>query len=431
MSTSRKSVPAHRYPELPLGTALLWMAILFTPVVTLGGFVLYHTAPDMMARGDSVKALSMVFIVVAALAVSVMGYFLSRREAVEQLQRNSLFASRQEDLFNLSVSLKNARDELDVAEAVVDAATQIIMTERGSFSILRDGRATLAALKAYNAPADTPVSGEYIIDVDTGVIGDALHTGQTVRLKRPEAERMPLDMSLKTTTRDVIVMPVFDGDHAVAALEVSNPMHGGEFSTDDIEAAEHLARAAGMALAGVWARDANKNRTERLIALVVEVHERSAGWVGHATTVANLSVEVGRRMGLLDDELEALRIAALLHDIGLVATGEEEEMHPIEGARMLAATDLPARIGVLIGSHHERIDGSGYPKGTTASEIPTGARILAAVEAYETETNPNSPYKSCTDSEFRQKYGDGGGLDADVLRHLLAVVDLERSVSEE
>ena len=103
-------------------------------------------------------------------------------------------------------------------------------------------------------------------------------------------------------------------------------------------------------------------------------------------------------MRLSDLELDGLRAAALLHDIGKLAvpehilskpgkmTAEEFEkmkIHPIVGAEILEAVGFPCPVAPIVEAHHEKWDGSGYPFGLKGEEIPIGARILAAVDSLD------------------------------------------------
>jgi diguanylate cyclase (GGDEF)-like protein/putative nucleotidyltransferase with HDIG domain len=110
------------------------------------------------------------------------------------------------------------------------------------------------------------------------------------------------------------------------------------------------------------------------------------------------AVEIGEELGLAEDELDALRAGSLLHDIGKLAvpehiiskpgklTSEEFEkmkIHAIVGAEILEEVDFPYPVVPIVRAHHEKWDGSGYPLGLKAEEIPIGARILAAVDCLD------------------------------------------------
>ncbi len=118
----------------------------------------------------------------------------------------------------------------------------------------------------------------------------------------------------------------------------------------------------------------------------------------HAVEVARLSRLVGMDLGLNEDELEALVQGALLHDLGKIGVADaileklgpltEEEWkvvkrHPEVGARMIEPLEFLSGALPVIRHHHERPDGSGYPDGLEGEEIPLGARIVTAVDAYD------------------------------------------------
>jgi diguanylate cyclase (GGDEF)-like protein/putative nucleotidyltransferase with HDIG domain len=137
-------------------------------------------------------------------------------------------------------------------------------------------------------------------------------------------------------------------------------------------------------------------RTIEALALAIEAKDHTT--YDHLNRVRVYAVELGKELGLSDAELEALRAAALLHDIGKLAvpehiiskpgklTPEEFEkmkVHPVVGAEILEQVAFPYPVVPIVRSHHEKWDGSGYPDGLRDQEIPIGARILAAVDCLD------------------------------------------------
>jgi diguanylate cyclase (GGDEF)-like protein/putative nucleotidyltransferase with HDIG domain len=137
-------------------------------------------------------------------------------------------------------------------------------------------------------------------------------------------------------------------------------------------------------------------RTIETLALAIEAKDQTTA--DHLRRVRVYAVAVGEELGLDEVELEALRAAAVLHDIGKLAvpehiiskpgklTPEEFEkmkIHPVVGAEILERARFPYAVAPIVRAHHERWDGSGYPDGLRAEQIPLGARILAAVDCLD------------------------------------------------
>ncbi len=123
---------------------------------------------------------------------------------------------------------------------------------------------------------------------------------------------------------------------------------------------------------------------------------------GHSERVSALSVAVGRVMNLPANELEVLRLGALLHDIGKIGVPDEIlrkpgplepveyailQQHPVLGARILGTVPFLASHLPIVELHHERPDGRGYPRGLRGHEIPQPARIVHVADAFDAMTS--------------------------------------------
>ena len=137
-------------------------------------------------------------------------------------------------------------------------------------------------------------------------------------------------------------------------------------------------------------------RTIEALALAIEAKDHTTH--KHLQRVRVYAVEVAKELGFSPEEIEALRAAALLHDIGKLAvpehiinkpgrlTPEEFEkmkIHPVVGAEILERVAFPYPVAPIVRSHHERWDGTGYPEGLKGEQIPRGARVLAAVDCLD------------------------------------------------
>jgi diguanylate cyclase (GGDEF)-like protein/putative nucleotidyltransferase with HDIG domain len=137
-------------------------------------------------------------------------------------------------------------------------------------------------------------------------------------------------------------------------------------------------------------------RTIEALALAIEAKDQTTH--DHLERVRVYAVEMAKRLELPVEQVEALRAAALLHDIGKLAvpehiiskpgrlTPEEFEkmkIHPVVGAEILERVHFPYPVVPIVRAHHERWDGTGYPDGLRGEEIPIGARILSAVDCLD------------------------------------------------
>ncbi len=137
-------------------------------------------------------------------------------------------------------------------------------------------------------------------------------------------------------------------------------------------------------------------RTIETLALAIEAKDHTTG--DHLQRVRVYALELGKDLGLSPLEMEALRAASVLHDIGKLAvpehiiskpgklTPEEFEkmkVHPIVGAEIVEQVRFPYPVAPIVRSHHEKWDGSGYPDGLSGEAIPIGARILSAVDCLD------------------------------------------------
>jgi diguanylate cyclase (GGDEF)-like protein/putative nucleotidyltransferase with HDIG domain len=137
-------------------------------------------------------------------------------------------------------------------------------------------------------------------------------------------------------------------------------------------------------------------RTIEALALAIDAKDHTTH--EHLHRVRTYAIEIAKEMGLSREELDALRAAALLHDIGKLAvpdhiinkpgrlTPEEFEkmkIHPIVGADILEKVAFPYPVAPIVRAHHEKWNGQGYPDGLVGEEIPVGARILTAVDCLD------------------------------------------------
>lgn len=182
----------------------------------------------------------------------------------------------------------------------------------------------------------------------------------------------------------------------------------------------------------------------RVTALVDRLAEKDPTTHGHVQRVAVLAVQMGEHLHLPVGRLRLLAAGGLLHDIGKLAvptevltkparlTEEEFEVvqrHPSDGAALLSELGgFHELVLQLVESHHERIDGSGYPHGRVAAELPLEVRILAVADVFDALT-ADRPYRravSAFDALTELAEQAGSGLDERCVGALRQVLDREQ-----
>jgi putative two-component system response regulator len=174
---------------------------------------------------------------------------------------------------------------------------------------------------------------------------------------------------------------------------------------------------------------------------LVKVSEAQDSWFsGHSLRVAQLAASIAAESGRTDEEVEQVRQAGRLHDIGMICVPEglqskegaltpaEFELikrHPIVGAQILAPLPHLGHVATFVRGHHERWNGKGYPDGLAGEAIPWGARLIGAAEIYDALTTAR-PYREQLTPELaveRMRELTGTVLAPEVNRLLAAVVD--------
>jgi putative nucleotidyltransferase with HDIG domain len=145
-----------------------------------------------------------------------------------------------------------------------------------------------------------------------------------------------------------------------------------------------------------------ENRLETVLALAKTIEARDRYTGGHAQRVTDLAEKLARRLKLDEKEVQNIRWAALLHDIGKIGISDEilhrpgplsdaeweiMRQHPDIGAEIILMVSNLTVVADLVRNHHEHFNGSGYPRGLSGEDIPLGARILAIIDSYGAMTD--------------------------------------------
>lgn len=231
-----------------------------------------------------------------------------------------------------------------------------------------------------------------------GLMGWILRNHEPLLINDTETEELP-EKPLYTilTGRSYLGVPLLVHDSLVGAMIVQAEAPNA-FAENDSRVLESLASQVAIALENAQLyEELEESFVQTVLALANAMDARDNYTRDHSQRISLLAVEVGRALGFSDKELENLRWAGLLHDIGKIGvpddillkpdtlTDEEYEIikqHPVLGANILEPVKKLVNVAPLVRGHQEWYNGGGYPDGLAGEDIPRGARILSVVDSY-------------------------------------------------
>ena len=242
-----------------------------------------------------------------------------------------------------------------------------------------------------------------------------------------------------------VALPVRDGAAVVGAMMIyaAEPQ---AFDEDEMALLRNLADELSYGIASLragQAQEASAQELQRAMeatvhAVAATVEMRDPYTAGHQMRVANLCSAIARRMGLSDDRVHALELAASIHDLGKIAIPSEilakpgtltavernlVQTHAQIGYEIIKDVRFPWPIADMIWQHHERLNGNGYPRGLKDDQVMIEARILSVADMVEAMSS-HRPYRPGLglDAALAQVVSERGStLDADAVDACVAV----------
>jgi HD-GYP domain-containing protein (c-di-GMP phosphodiesterase class II) len=247
-----------------------------------------------------------------------------------------------------------------------------------------------------------------------GIAGWVAQTGESLIINdAPSDPRFFRGVDEKSSfiTRNLICVPVRTKDKVIGALETVNKRNG-MFDEEDREILFALANHMAIAIENAHLYNELKEAFYGIAHALAEIIEKRDPYTGgHTQRVMRYCLAIGERMGLTEKEIEDLRLAAILHDIGKIGvrdsillkrgglSAEEQEImsrHTGLGAEILShVKQLKGAIPGVRG-HHEKYDGTGYPDHLRGEDIPCIARIIAIADTFDAMTT-DRPYRKAMD----------------------------------
>jgi putative nucleotidyltransferase with HDIG domain len=374
-------------------------------------------------------------------------------QALQDVQRD--VSEQLKALMGIGSVINSSLGKERVLEEVMDSLIALMRAERG-FLMLRDENGELKPVVARGVEHINLV--EKAFEFSRTVVRKVAETGQPVLTTNAQQDpRFESQVSVAAySLRSVMCAPLKIKDDLIGVIYVDNRARSGMFRDSDLEMISAFANQAAVAIDNASLledlQQSNRDLAKANRELQQAYQATLEGWVhaldlkdketkGHTERVTILTERLARSMGVEDEALEHIRRGALLHDIGKMGirdsilqgttelTPEEREQicqHPIYARDMLwpikflrPSIDIPY-------CHHEKWDGTGYPRGLKGMEIPFAARIFAVIDVWDALVSDRPYRKALPYDEVKQRIKADAGkhFDPHVVRAFLELQDL-------
>jgi len=245
--------------------------------------------------------------------------------------------------------------------------------------------------------------------MNTTITGRAIREGKTIFVNDVSSDPDYVELSPESKAEGVVPLKYGENIYAIAALELKQP-----FSIEDRRFFEEFSYTLSLLLRNCdLMNDIKKSYLQTMIALSRAIEIKDPYTRGHSERVARYAMEIGKALGMKEEDLENIRYAGLLHDIGKIGVAgkilnkngkltEEEytevKRHPVLSEEIVKDIEYLKKVRKSIRHHHERYDGRGYPDGLGGNEIPVESRILAIADAFDAMTSTR-PYRDAMSVE--------------------------------
>jgi HD-GYP domain-containing protein (c-di-GMP phosphodiesterase class II) len=312
-----------------------------------------------------------------------------------------------EMLLEVGIKLSGTLDLTTVLELALEHAEQVCRAETSSIWELDEDRRDLF-FRVVRGRAAGSIRGMRL-PLGEGIVGSVALSGEAEMVNEVgDDPRWRGDPSGAFQTRALLAVPLVAQGSVIGVVQLLNPVDRDRFTAGDLWRMRHFAAILAPTLQNARLYAAQRRQFLSMVTALAETLEKKDPYTGgHVRRVVGYTVLLGRELGLGRDELRDLWLAATLHDIGKIGVpdrilgkpsaldADEAEImkrHTVFGAEIVSPLANPQ---VLRGvrSHHERLDGKGYPDGLRDPEIPLAPRIIAVADTFDAMTT-SRPYRA-------------------------------------
>jgi putative nucleotidyltransferase with HDIG domain len=334
--------------------------------------------------------------------------------------------ARLEPVIGVNKQIKSSPRMIQMLEQVIKMAQKTLNVSAASVLLFGDNEEELF-FEVASGPVGR-VLKQVKLNTRYGIAGQVARTGKPLIVNdvaRSERFHKMIDDTTGFETRSLVCAPLMVQCKILGVIEVLNKLDGSEFGEPDLEAVVSVASTTAMTIESTrqyhTLMDAFKNT---ICTLAAAVDAKDPYACGHSQRVMEYTAMAGAYFSISPEEMEILRQAAVLHDIGKLeidtcVLNKEDPLtqpewdiirrHSAVGAALMKEVPFLEKASELVLCHHERYDGKGYPRGLKGDNIPLGARLIAIADAFDTMTTGRAYHPAWTIDQAIKELQDCAG----------------------
>jgi putative methionine-R-sulfoxide reductase with GAF domain len=365
-------------------------------VITLIAVILRYLVRPVSEVLNFLPDVSVTLIVIIVVALALIGFYMWAVVSRKLIASVENYRDRLDNVLSITKDLREEVYGDVILDKIMDYSLAMTRSDAGSILLIEDNNLAFKVAKGQMA---SDIIGK-TVPKNKGIAGWIVENGQPVRIadvKKDERFNSDIDALTGYKTKSVLCVPLMMRTGVIGVLELLNKKDG--FYTDrDEEVIKYLADQAAISLARARFYEDQKNYEIHITDILLEaIDVHVSEKLGHSKRVAKYSNIIAKAVNLSEEQRKRLYFACLLHDVGFLKIRAEDNFkreyflqHPVIGYEMISPINFYADVAPFILYHHERYDGSGYPKGLAGEDIPLEARIIAIAEAFDSMTSENS-----------------------------------------
>ncbi len=317
-------------------------------------------------------------------------------------------------LFEIGRELTSSLQLEEVLRIIVERTADVLDVERCSLLLLDESKNELFIAAAKGLPHEIIVNTR--IKMGEEISGWVLENKISLLVEDIEEDaRFAKRNEERYFTHSFISVPLLFKGRKIGVINVNNKRSHEIFTKEDLRLVEGIADQASIAVENARLYSNLRGVYLQIIAALTSIIEVKDHYTkGHSERVTTYAVELAKKMGFSSSQIEVIRLACQLHDLGKIGVHEniltkpgklskeeweEIKLHPLKGAEILKPLTFLNDVIRLIEQHHERFDGKGYPYGNKGDSIDLRARIMAVADSFDAMTTNRSYAKALSIEE--------------------------------